>query len=169
MRIALLQHDHGSAAPATAHVRELASALGAAGHDVELVAPGWALPDAPLRLRKIGDRPGRIPSAWLALTRGDYDVAHAFTPQDAAAAVLWARSGRPAVVSLCEPLERARLADRRLRLALLRVALERSAAVLAPDAAVAASVRRWMAADARVVAPGSAEGHLAVYAEVRRR
>jgi hypothetical protein len=170
VRIALLQHDHGSSGPATAHVRELALALGAAGEDVEVIAPTWELPDAPLRLRKIGDRPGRLPATWLALARGGYDVAHAFTPQDAAAAVLWARhSGHPAVSSVSEPLRRASLSDRRLRLALLRVALERPAAVVAPDASVADSLRRWMAVEPRVIAPGSAEGHLALYAELGGR
>jgi hypothetical protein len=170
VRIALLQHDHGSAEPATTHVREQALALGTAGVDVEVIAPSWELPDAPLRLRKIGDRPGRLPASWLALVRGGYDVAHAFTPQDAAVAVLWSRfSRRPAVSSVCQPLRRASLADRRLRLAQLRVALERSAAVVVPDKEVADSLRRWMAVESRVIPPASADGHLALYAELGGR
>jgi hypothetical protein len=68
-----------------------------------------------------------------------------------------------------EQLTRANVADRRLRLALLRLALERSDAVLAADEPVAASLRRWMAVDPRVLAPGSGPEHLALYAELRRR
>jgi hypothetical protein len=138
--------------------------------DVDVIAPGWGLPDMALRLRKIGDQPGRLPATWLALTRGRYDVAHAFTPQDAAAALLWARlSGRPVVFSVCQPLRRAALSDRRMRLAMLRVALERSAAVLAPDAEVAESIVRWMAVEPRVIRPDSCEDHLALYRQVRGR
>lgn len=170
MRIALLNHDHGSATAATRHVDQLASTLAAAGEDVELIGTRWLLPDALLRLRKIGERPGRLPATYHALASGRFDVAHAFTAQDAAAAVLWARRARrPAVFSVCEPLQRATLADRRLRLAQLRLALERSAAVAAPDRAVAESVRQWMAVQPRVVSPGSADGHLALYAELGRR
>jgi hypothetical protein len=68
-----------------------------------------------------------------------------------------------------EPLTRANVADRRLRLALLRLALERSDAVLAADEPIAASLRRWMAVEARVLSPGSGAGHLALYAELLRR
>jgi Glycosyltransferase Family 4 len=151
-------------------MHELAAALAAAGHDVELVGARWQLPDAPFRLRKIGDRPGRLPATLHSLATGRFDVAQAFTAQDAVAAVWWARvAGRPAVFSVCEPLRRATLADRRLRLAQLRLALERSAAVVTPDEAVAHSIRAWMAVEPRVVSPGSADGHLALYAELGRR
>jgi hypothetical protein len=68
-----------------------------------------------------------------------------------------------------EPLTRARLADRRWRLGTLQLALERSAAVVAPDEAVAASLRRWMAVDPEVLAPEDAAAHLALYARLRRR
>jgi hypothetical protein len=170
VRIALLNHDHGSPSAATRHVDEIASALAAAGEDVDVIGARWVLPDAPLRLRKIGDRPGRLPATFHALASGRFDVAHAFTAQDAAAAVLWARlARRPAVFSVCEPLRRATLADRRLRLAQLRLALERSAAVAAPDGEVAESVRSWMAVQPRLVSRGSADEHLALYIELGRR
>jgi hypothetical protein len=150
-------------------VRELVLALADAGHSADVIGARWTLPDAPLRLRKIGERPGRLPGSYLALRSGGYDVAHAFTPQDAVAAVLWSRLVRaPAVFTACEPLGRATLADRRLRLTLLRLALERSAAVLAPDADVAESLRRWMAVAPRVIPPGSAADHVALYAQLLR-
>jgi len=186
LRIALLHHAYGAEDDAaTGQARKLALALALAGHQVELIAAGpprgravedgvtvvrpRTLPDAPLRLRKIGDRPGRLPGSWLSLRAGAYCLAHAFTPQDALAALLWSRSARRPVVFTCsEPLRRDTLADRRLRLAMLRCAGERTDAVVAPDAATAESLRRWLAVEARLVAPGSAEGHLELYAELAR-
>jgi Glycosyltransferase Family 4 len=160
VRIALLDHSRRERAA------ELARALAAAGHDAELIAPR-SLPDAPLRLRKIGERPGRMPGTYMALRGGRWDVAHAFTAQDAAVAARWSRvSGQPAVYTCAEPLRRATLADRRLRLELLRRAVEGSAAVVAPDPDVAASLRRWMAVEARVIEPASAGGHVALYREL---
>ena len=154
MRVALLEHDGNGASHA------LAVLPGA----VEI--PVLDLPDAPLRLRKIGDRPGRMPGALIALLRGEYEIAHAFTPQDAVVAIAWSRlTGRPAVYTQREPVTRADVADRRLRLATLRLALERPAAVLAPDQAVADSVLRWMAVRARVV---SGAEHAGLYAELHR-
>jgi hypothetical protein len=163
VRIALLDHDHrGPAQPAG----QLAMALTAAGHDAEVIAP-WPLPDAPLRLRKIGERPGRLPGTILALRAGGYDVVHAFTAQDAWAGVRWARSARgPCVFTCVEPLRRANVAHRRGRVTLLRRAIDDTDAVIAPDEEVAASLRRWMAVEPRVVAPGSAAGHLALYEEL---
>jgi len=170
VRIALLDHEDGSAGARTRDVGALRLALAEAGHEADVIGARWALPDLPLRLRKIGERPGRLPASYLALRSGGYDLAHAFTPQDAVAALAWSRAARrPAAFSACEPLHRALLADRRLRLASLRVALERSDMVLAPDEDMADSLRHWMAVRARVVAPASAEAHLEVYAELLRR
>jgi hypothetical protein len=163
LRIALLDHAHrGPPEPAG----ELALALTAAGHEAEVIAPR-SLPDAPLRLRKIGERPGRLPGSYLALRAGGYDLAHAFTAQDAWAAVRWSRSaGRPCVFTCVEPLRRGNVAHRRLRLAMLRRAVEASHAVIAPDEEVGASLRRWMAVEPRIVEPGSAAGHLTLYEEL---
>jgi Glycosyltransferase Family 4 len=169
LRVALLDH---AAEPGRGAAGELARALAAAGHEPTVVSPAArsTLLDAPLRLRKIGDRPARIPGTLVSLARGSYDLAHAFTAQDAVAAVAWARlTGRPAVFTVSETLHRGALADRRLRLAQLRLAVERSSAVLAPDQAVAESVGRWLALTPRLVAPGSADDHLALYAELGRR
>jgi glycosyl transferase family 4 len=163
LRVAVLEHDSGGAA------ERLAAALAAAGTQATLISPA-GLPDAPLRLRKIGEAPGRMPAALLELTGGHYDVAHAFTAQDAVVAIAWSRlAGRPAVYTQRDPLTRANLANRRWRLGTLRLALERSAAVVAPDAAAAASLRRWMAVDAEVLATADSAAHLALYAALRRR
>lgn len=161
MRVALLDRD-GTAA-------EIAAALRGVGQDSELIDVR-PLPDAPFRLRKIGDRPGRIPGALVALARGGFDVAHAFCAEDATAAVAWSRATlRPAVFTVTGSLERGTLADRRLRLAVVRLAVERSAVVLAPDADVADSVLRWLALRPTVVAPADAEAHIAIYRGLRRR
>jgi hypothetical protein len=160
LRIALLEHDQRGAS------QPLLTALRGEAVDVDLIRP-TRLPDAAFRLRKIGEAPGRVPATLLALARGHYDVAHAFTAQDAAVAVAWSRlTRRPAVFTQRETLNRANVADRRLRLALLCLALERSAAIVAPDEAGAASLRRWMAVEPRVLAPDAGAGHLALYARL---
>jgi hypothetical protein len=162
LRVAVLEHDGGAG-------ERLVAALATANTQATLISAA-RLPDLPLRLRKIGEAPGRMPGALLALARGHYDVAHAFTAQDAAVAIAWSRcAGRPAVYTQRDLLTRANLADRRWRLGTLRLALERSAAVVAPDAATAASLRRWMAVDPEVLAPDDAAAHLALYAALRRR
>jgi hypothetical protein len=166
LRIALLDHDYGGRAQPAGR---LASGLAATGHAATVIAPR-SLPDLPLRLRKIGERPGRLPGTYLTLRLGDWDVAHAFTPQDAAAAVRWSRAtGRPCVFTCVEPLRRERLADRRLRLALLRRAVEETDAVIAPDPEVAASLRRWMAVAPCLIDFGCAGEHVALYRELVAR
>jgi hypothetical protein len=158
VRVALLEHDGRGASRPLAHLPDAVSIR------------ARELPDAPLRLRKIGDAPGRMPGALLALLRGEYDAAHAFTAQDAVVALAWSRlTGRPVVYTQREPLTRASVADRRLRLAMLRRAVEGADAVIAPDEATAASLRRWMAAGSRVISPDSAGEHLELYGELGRR
>lgn len=118
----------------------------------------------PLRLRKIGDGLEYLPAALVALARHGFDVAHAFTPSDALAAIAWARVTRvPAVLTCLEPLARETLAARRLRLVTLARALEHADGVLAADERVASSLWRWAALDAPVLAPDDIEGHVALY------
>jgi hypothetical protein len=157
MRVALLEHDGRGASRSLAHPP-----------DVAPVRPR-ELPDALLRLRKIGDAPGRMPGTLLALLRGGYDAAHAFTAQDAVVAIAWSRlTGRPVVYTQREPLERANVADRRLRLAMLRRAVEGAGAVVAPDERTAESLKRWMAVEARVLAPDARAEHLDLYASLHQ-
>jgi hypothetical protein len=159
----VLEHDGRGAG------RRLLSELQNADVDVQMIRASH-VPDLPLRLRKIGDAPGRMPGALLALARGRYDLAHALTPQDAVVAIAWSRlAGRPAVFTQRDPLTRANVADRRLRLAMLRVALESSDAIVAPDREIAESLRRWMAVDPLVVPLDSGAGHLGLYSELTRR
>lgn len=147
------------AAPAAA---ELARALTRAGHEAAVLRPR-ALPAAPLALRKIGDELERFPGALLALHEGGFDAAHALSPTLACAAIVWARrTGRPAALTVLEPPRRDTLAARRLRLATWRRAVGHGrVAAATPEAA--AALRRWLAVDAPVVAPGDAAGNLALY------
>ena len=90
---------------------------------------------------------------------------HAFTPTAAAAALLWRRRTGGRVVFTCvEVLDRAALADRRLRLRLLTDAVERSDALVAASEPARAALERWMAVDAPVLDPADAEGHARLYA-----
>jgi hypothetical protein len=154
----------------------LARALAAAGHTGAILsaAPvpavdGFApirlrrLPDAPLRLRKIGDDLAVLPAALRALASGRFDAAHAFAPELACAAAVWSRrSGRPAVFTPADPPRRETVAARRLRLATWRRALA-GCAVAAPTEEVRDALRRWFAIDAPLVAPADADGNLALY------
>ncbi|MEA2420620.1 MAG: hypothetical protein QOE60_2826 [Thermoleophilaceae bacterium] len=135
----------------------------APGVALHVLAPRAALLDAALRVRKLGDGLGSAAAAALALRRGRFDVAHAFTPEGALAAT-WA-NGRASALTFTEPLRRERLADRRLRLATLERAVARSGAVLAADDEVRGSLERWLGVEARVL---DAEGHAALYAELLR-
>jgi hypothetical protein len=154
LRVALLQDGRG-AAP----VHELAAALRGLGHEAAVLgardsgAP--AALDALLRRRGFSAPLARVPFALAALARGDHQVAHAFSPENAYAAWLWRRrGGGPVVLSLAEPIERERLADGRLRLRLLSTALEQSDAVIVHHDAARVAAWRWLALEPQVIAPG---------------
>jgi Glycosyltransferase Family 4 len=155
--------------PATAPLAgALAAALRGAGHAVTVVAsPSLAAPEALLLRRGFTESLTCVPFAARALGRGDFDVAHAFTPPGVLGALLWRRFGGGAVVFTCaETLARARLADRRLRLRTLAAAVERSDAVVAPDEASRTALLRWMAVDAPVLGSGDAGAHVRLYREL---
>ena len=140
--------------------------LVAPGLAVTVLAPRAPLVDAALGLRKLGDGLGSAAAAWVALRRGRFDVAHAFTPEGAVAAG-WA-NGPASVLTFTEPLRRERLSDRRLRLATLERAVRVSDAVVAGDDAVAESLERWLGIDAPVIDPADGEGHRELYAALLR-
>lgn len=148
--------------------RELAAGLGALGHEV--VALGGA-PIGPLaaletglRWRGFTDSLTELPFALRALRAGGYDLAHAFSPAAAQAALLWRRRTRRPVVFTCpETLDRSRVADRRLRLDLLAAAVERSNAVTVTTDEARAALWRWMAVEAELIAPRDAAAHAALY------
>ena len=115
----------------------------------------WRPPEAPLRLRKIEEHLSHIPFTYASLRAGDYDVANAFYPTDALAAVRWSeRTGRPAIFSHTGSPERDHISNRRLRLKVLERATRGSTAVTALSAAARDNIWRWLGVEARVIYPG---------------
>jgi hypothetical protein len=163
LRIALLSPGDGP----QAHARAVDKALAAEGHQTTLLDGQASYIDALLAPRKIGDGLGEVPAGVVSLTRGRFDVAHAFTPLSALAAIAWARrSSGTAVFTCTEPLARETIAARRLRLATLRRALA-GTYVLASNEPVAESLLRWMAFRAPVVPADDARRHSEIYRQSR--
>jgi len=178
LRIALVYH--GRDGP-LGQVQELATGLRDAGHrpcllssrrgrsrryeedGIPIIQSG-RLPEAPLRLRGFAGPLTHVPLTLWALASGAYDVAHVFSPPDALAARLWQRvSGSPVVFTPAEPIQRERLADRRLRLALLRRAIDESDAVTATSGEGHDALRTWLAVDAPLIPPRDAAAHERLY------
>jgi glycosyltransferase involved in cell wall biosynthesis len=100
------------------YIHDLAAGLMAMGDEPELLTsrlgePGRevidGLPvtfsrryrDAWLRRHQFDDYWTHVPATFRALSRGTYDLAHAFYPTDALAAALWSRrSGHPSIFSV---------------------------------------------------------------------
>jgi len=187
LRIALLSHDFTNPiGPREAQVSTVAAGVRALGHEpvilashasfsrssiedgitvlrVASIAEGW------LRRRGFTGPLTQLPLTVRVLMRGDFDLAHAFSAVDAAAALRWKRAtGAPVVFTCMEALSRSRLADRRLRLLLLSGAIEDSDAVITPSESVREALLRWMAADASVIAPSDGVNHLALYEKLLR-
>ncbi|HET8673673.1 MAG TPA: glycosyltransferase, partial [Thermoleophilaceae bacterium] len=153
-------------------IRELASGLVAAGHSPTLITShpgrpsrstedglrvirGWRPPDARLTRRLYPDYMTHVPFSYLSLARGEFQLANAFYPTDALAAVRWAeRSGHPAVFSYGGLPDRAVLADRRHKLRILERAVRGSAAVVTSSRTAAVAMRRWLGVEARPIYPG---------------
>jgi hypothetical protein len=168
LRVALLV-PHGDDAGAACALA-LAAALGERGHDARLVrSRPVAAAEAVLSRRGFTPALSAVPGTYAALARGGFDVAHAFAPVDAAAALAWRRrSGAPVVFTCARALGRGDLADRRLRLTTLRAALEDSDALTAANEDVRAALERWVALDPPVLDAGDAEAHERLYMDVLR-
>jgi hypothetical protein len=119
-----------------------------------------------LASRRCEEHLSRVPFSYLALVRGDDDVAHAFSLADAVAAARWAeRTGRPAVYSHAGVPDHATLTARRFRLRYTdRVG--RACTVVADSEAAAEGFDRWLGVKARVIDPGDAGAHLRLYREL---
>lgn len=153
-------------------IRELTDELLARGHGVRLITghPGRPRVDVEdglvivrnprvldryLARRAVQEYVTHVPLSYLSLRRGDDDLAHAFYPTDAAAAVRWSRAtGRPAVFSYMGIPQRSVLAARRMRLRLLTEAVDGASAVVALSHATARGLRRWLGvAEPHVIHP----------------
>jgi Glycosyltransferase Family 4 len=145
VKVALL--DHRASERSLSLAADLPDAHVVAAHAVRPI-------EALLRRRGFAGPLTHLPSAVATLAAGGFHVVHAFSVPDAVAALAWRRlSGAPVVLTCDEVLGRGNVADRRLRLASLQRATEGADALLAADEVVRASVRRWLALDARVLAP----------------
>ena len=112
-------------------------------------------PDGLMLRRGFQPHLSHVPLSFLSLVRGDDELAHAFYPTDAAAALRWARrTGRPAVFSYMGVPQRETLAARRLGLRLVTDAVRESDAVLALSEAAAVAMERWLGVRPRVIHPG---------------
>lgn len=149
----------------------LASGLRRLGHEVVVIGRDHASPDptkrrveAVLGARGFTGPLLPVPSSVVRLLAGGFDVAHAFSPPDSLAALCWRRMrGGPAVLTWGEPVSREHLSDRRLRLALVSRATERSDLVIAPSEEVRFGLERWLMIEPVVVAPLDAGAHEALY------
>lgn len=162
LRVALLDGPDGSGAA------ELAGALASAGHEAPRIRPG-AVPGAEVVLLRRGFTSGlsRIPPTAIALARGGFHVAHAFSAVDAIAALPWRRmTGGPVVFTCTEVLDRASVADTRLRLWTLERAVHDAQATIAADERVRSSLERWFGVSPRVAAPGDARAYERLYREL---
>jgi glycosyl transferase family 4 len=177
LRLALLLHraDSLGVADPERHVRELADALSerdVAAHVLRPDAGRLRVADALLHRRGFAGPLAPVPFAVTALLAGRYDVAHCFSAADALAALAWRRiTGRPVVFTCLEPVDRASLADRRLRLWLLRRAVEDTDAVIASSREVQHALRRWLDIEAPVLASHEPVAHERLYRDLvaRRR
>jgi rhamnosyl/mannosyltransferase len=152
--------------------RELADGLIARGHRVRLltahagrpsttmedgleVVRSWRPPvEGRLRRRLYEEHLAHLPFQYLALRRGDDDIAHALYPTDALAALRWRReTGRPVVLSYMGIPHRRSLANRRLRKEIVGRAAREADAVVALSQVAADGFARWLGVDAHVIAP----------------
>jgi hypothetical protein len=159
LRVALLDHNEDG------YARELATALRAAGHEPPLLGSHAVAPlEALLRRRGFTEPLSHVPPAVAALARGEFDVAHAFTAPDAAAAIAWRRlSGCPVVFTCVVPPTRATVSDRRLRLWALARAVEESDALISGSEDARAGLDRWFATSPEVLAASDASAHERLY------
>jgi glycosyltransferase involved in cell wall biosynthesis len=96
-----------------------------------------------------------VPFSYAALRAGRYDVANAFYPTDALAAVRWgSRARRPVVFSYGGLPDRAVLADKRHKLRILEGAIRGSDAVVTSSRTAADAMKRWFGVEARPIYPG---------------
>ncbi|MFL5883520.1 MAG: glycosyltransferase [Thermoleophilaceae bacterium] len=162
LRIALVHHSPGL------ETAQLARALLAVGHEADVVTTrGLPAAEKLLRYRGFATPLTQVPSTFAALARGHYDLAHAFSPQDALATLLWRRrGGGPVVFTPVEPPRRETLADRRLSLKLVRRALDESDAVVALTPEHRDAFSRWLALDVPVIEAPDAAGWDRLYREL---
>jgi hypothetical protein len=166
LRVALLASGLANGVLPRERMDELAASLGDLGLDGTVIGHR-NLPARILRARGFAESLAGIPTSVIALMRGEFDLAHAFSPADAVAAQAWAKlGGGPLVLTFVESPAREHLADARGRLWMLRTAMASAAAVTATDESKRRAVQRWLATDVPLLDLADVNGHADLYGEV---
>ena len=118
------------------------------------ITRNWRPPEKPWVMRKVEPNLSHVPFTYGSLMATEFDVAHAFYPTDALAALRWARkTRRPAVFSYMGHPSRQMLATYRLRRAMLERVITESNAVVALSKSARDAMWRWFGIEARVIYP----------------
>jgi len=176
MRIALLQPSYWPEVRRGTErvVHDLGALLAGRGHDVTLITshpgPGTLAIEDGMRVIRTRRPPRPFPLRWYEdhvesapvmvrqLLRGHYDLAHAFVPSYAWAAVKARRLGAPPVVFSFHGIpERRYLIARRYRIEMLEAIIAEAPATTVLSRAAAAVFRRYLLVDP-VVLPGGVVG-----------
>lgn len=113
------------------------------------------LPDSRLDRRRFEGHLTHLPFSYVALQRGDADIANAFTVGDGAVAARWSeKTGKPAVLSYMGVPDHPGLVDRRRRLQLTERAVHGCQATVALSRYAADEFMRWLGIEARLIYPG---------------
>ena len=117
------------------------------------ITRSWRPPE-PWTARKIERHLSHVPLSYASLVVGAFDVAHAFYPTDALAALRWARkTGGPAVFSYMGHPSRKVLAAFRLRRAILERVIGESDALVTLSRSARDAMWRWFGAESHVIYP----------------
>lgn len=164
-------------------VHDLAGWLAESDHDVSIltthralgvdereegvnVRRSWRPPDRVMRRRAYEDHLATIPVQLRDLLRGDFDVAHAFFPVSAWAALKAQALGGPPVVSTLTGIPtRGYLVARRYRLAMNLEVARHAAGCSVLSQAAAQPFRRYLLREADVIPPGVRCADFALSAE----
>jgi phosphatidylinositol alpha-mannosyltransferase len=185
MRIALLHPSYWPEVRRGSErlVHDLGATLAGRGYDVTLltshrgrrrvssedgirVVRAWRPPDRLMHRRAYEHYMTVIPASILALLRGGYDIAHAFYPTDAWAAVQARRLGGPPVIFSMHGIPtRPYLVTGRYRLAMLKHTIRAATATVVLSEAAAEPFRRFLMHEPHVLPGGVFCDSFAVDAE----
>jgi glycosyltransferase involved in cell wall biosynthesis len=114
----------------------------------------WRPPEKPWVMRRVEPNLSHVPFSYASLMAREFDVAHAFYPTDALAALRWARkTRRPAVFSYMGHPSRRMFATYRLRRAMLERVITESDAVVTLSRSARDAMWRWFGVESRVIYP----------------
>lgn len=114
----------------------------------------WRPPEKLWTARRVEPNLSHVPFSYASLATGDFDLAHAFYPTDALAALRWARrAGKPAIFSYMGNPSRRVLSTYRLRRAILERVIGESDGIVTLSRSARDAMWRWFGAESRVIYP----------------